>query len=141
MSLAQFLETTEKDVQGFLAKIATGVEVVIEDVQAATQWIVNNSPTILADIEAATTFAQAVGGSDPDVQKVAADAKAASDALSAYVADSKSGDTQIQAVVDGYLAFANGAAAAATVKATSTKAVAASPNATQAVSPPTPNEG
>src|ERR1700733_7171618 len=104
MSLAQFLETTEKDVQGFLTKIATGVEVVIEDVQAATQWIVNNSSTILAEIEAATTFPQAVGGSDPDVQKVAADAKAASDALSAYVADSKSGDTQIQAVVDGYLA-------------------------------------
>jgi hypothetical protein len=135
------LATVEADVMAFIQKVDAGAEVLIADLEAAGNWIAANIATIDADLQTALGFATAVGGSNATVAQIIADANVSVTALNAYASSINRGGAQISSVIAGYQAITGAAAAAATVKAAATSAVAANPNATQVVSPPTPNAG
>lgn len=116
-SLKSFIVTTEADVVAVIAKIKTEEEVVVTEVNNALHWIASNAPTIVADIQSVISVAQVVGvAANPQVAAAITAANLAVAALNKFAAASNAGQSNTQAVLQGYVAVQQAQAATALAK-------------------------
>lgn len=139
-SIKSLLITTEADVVAIIAKIKTEEEVVVTDINTALHWIASNAPTIVSDIQSVIGVAQVVGvAANPQVAAAITAANLAVAALNSFASASNAGQTNTQAVLQGYVAVkqaqAAAASAAAAAVATPTKIATVVTTVTAATTP------
>ncbi len=117
-----FLIRTEAAVQGVVADIVKGEQVVLADLQAAGDWIANHQQAIDAAVTGAAALATGLGV--PVSPVVLADVAGAAQSLAAFAAAHNSGQSTPASVVQGYIAYkqATSAISAATASALQAKA-------------------
>jgi len=117
-SIKSFLITTEADVVAIIAKIKTEEEIVVSEINTALHWIASNAPTIVSDIQSVVNVAETVGvAANPQVAAAIAAANLAVTALNTFAAASNAGQTNTQAVLQGFVAVKQAQAAAASAAA------------------------
>ena len=95
-------------------------------VHAALQWVAGQVPTIATDLQVVEGLIVALGFStNPNVATAIADANLAVQALNAFAAAENAGNTDAQAVVNGYVALKQAQAAVASATAASVTPVVA----------------
>lgn len=117
----------EADVLAVIADVKSGVAVLETDLQKINSWVVSNAPTIASDIASVLSVVGTMSTYGALPASVLTAAKAAEDAaagIAAYVAATKVGSTTETAVIAGYTAIKQAAAAhSATAIAISTAPV------------------
>jgi len=125
MAIADFLTglenwfvTTEAQVLQIIAQIKADVVVAEGQINTALTWVAQNVPTIAGDINNVTALVQTVGlANAPAVATAIKDANLAVTALNAFAAASAAGQSNAQAVMQGYVAVKQAQAAVATAAA------------------------
>lgn len=129
------LQKIEADVQAFVQKVVSEVEILIADAQEALENVANLAPTVAADVTNAANFIESIPGlgTNPDVQAAVTAVNLADAGLQAfaksYTQATTGGSVTVtqatQAVLAGYQAVKSAQSAAASATAAATGAVAA----------------
>lgn len=123
-SFPKFFAATEQDVVNILAKVKQDAVIAVKDVNAALKWISGNIGLIDASVQEVLGIVTTLGAtSDPKVAAAIKDANVAVAALNAYAAASNSGQNNVSAVVNGYVALKQAQASVAAASAASAATV------------------
>lgn len=121
--LSRFFAATEADVVALIGAIKKDAVIVAHDIDRALTWIAKQTPTIVSDLQTATKLVAEVGAvSNPQIAAAVTAANIAVAALNAFASAKTSGQSDVSAVVQGYVAVkqanaaVNAAAAAAASK-------------------------
>ena len=120
-----WLTTTEGKVQQVIVQINQAIPVAEAAVHAALQWVAGQVPSIAADLQIVEGLIVSLGFStNPNVATAIADANLAVQALNAFAAAENAGNTDAQAIVNGYVALKQAQAAVASATAAAVAPVA-----------------
>ena len=133
------LAQIEADIQAFIQKAVSEVEVIVADAIQALSNVAQMAPTIAADITNAANFIESIPGvgSNPDVQAAVTAVNIADAGLQAFAKTYEQSTTAggsvtvtqaTQAVISGYQAVKSAQAAAASATAVVTGAAGAKAN-------------
>jgi ABC-type bacteriocin/lantibiotic exporter with double-glycine peptidase domain len=132
--LSSFFSVAEADVLAIIQKIKQGVVVAETDLNKIAQFVTQETPTILSDLAMVAQWITQLGIVSPAVSTAITEANVIVQALNAWAAaKGTTGTNDIEAAIQGYLAFtqAQGAVAAAKTAAVSSP-VATAPSTTTA---------
>ena len=144
--VVSFLGAAESKTISFLQAVESGAAILLADIEEVGQWILGNIGTIQASVTALSGAAATIAPNNSSVSKLVADLQTgvndaqvvAQTITSGSAANSSTLATDTATAVNGVNTLK---ALAATLAANLATLANQSSTATQAVSPPTPNEG
>ena len=140
--VAAVFQEAEQFASIFLAKVASGAEIIIADIEAAASYVAGNLTVINAGIASAASLANVIAPNNATVQKAVSDLQtAAQDVADLHAALTSGSSASDPAIVTSTVTAINSINQLSTLATSVSQSLgmlaANSPSATQAVSTPT----